>query len=68
MIYRDCDGFPHHKKEKNYSDRIRELKKEHQPDSKDPDFWGVWTGEEEREVDWKKITEKWQKEGDNTGD
>lgn len=44
---------------------MNELKKEHQPDSKDPDFWDVWTGKEKRKIDWKEITDEWQKEGDN---
>lgn len=44
---------------------MNELKKEHQPDSKDPDFWDVWTGKEERKIDWKEIVDEWQKEGDN---
>lgn len=39
---------------------MNELKKEHQPDSKDPDFWDVWTRESEREVDWKKLADDWQ--------
>jgi DNA helicase HerA-like ATPase len=44
---------------------MNELKKEHQPDSKDPDFWNVWTGKEERKIDWKEIVDEWQKEGNN---
>lgn len=44
---------------------INELKKEHQPDSKDPDFWKVWTGMEERNIDWEDIASEWQKEGEN---
>ena len=44
---------------------INELKKEHRPDSKDPDFWDVWTGKEKREIDWNQIVEEWQNEGDN---
>ena len=44
---------------------MNELEKEHQPDSKDPDFWDVWTGKEERKIDWKEIVDEWQKEGDN---
>lgn len=44
---------------------MNELKKEHQPDSKDPDFWDVWTGKEKRKIDWKEIVDEWQKEGDN---
>jgi uncharacterized protein len=47
---------------------MKELEKKHQPDSKDPDFWKVWIGEEERKIDWKQITKEWQKEGDNTED
>ena len=44
---------------------MNELKKEYRPDSKDPDFWDVWTGKKVREIDWKKIADEWQKEGDN---
>ena len=44
---------------------MNELKKEYRPDSKDPDFWDVWTGKKVREIDWKKIAHEWQKEGDN---
>ena len=40
---------------------INELKKEHQPDSKDPDFWKVWTSREERNINWKDIASEWQK-------
>jgi len=39
---------------------MRFLKKEHQPRSNDPDFWKVWTGKLEREVDWEKIADDWQ--------
>lgn len=38
------------------------LKKKDRPKSKDPDFWEVWTGKQEREVNWKDITDEWQKE------
>jgi Predicted ATPase len=44
---------------------MNELKKEHRPDSKDPDFWDVWTGKEERTINWKEIVDEWQEEGDN---
>ncbi len=44
---------------------MNELKKEHQPDSKDPDFWDVWTGKEERTINWKEIVDEWQEEGNN---
>ncbi|WP_318345683.1 ATP-binding protein [Flagellimonas baculiformis] len=39
---------------------MRFLEKKHQPRSNDPDFWKVWTGELEREVDWDKIGDDWQ--------
>lgn len=39
---------------------MNELKKEHQPDSKDPDFWDVWTRTSEREVNWKELADDWQ--------
>lgn len=32
------------------------------PKSKDPEFWDVWTGKEERDIDWKSISDEWQKE------
>jgi DNA helicase HerA-like ATPase len=38
---------------------ITELPEKHRPRSADPKFWEVWTGEEERVVDWKKIAEDW---------
>lgn len=44
---------------------IRELPKEHQPQSADPAFWGVWVGEEERLIDWRKIAKAWQGDGWN---
>jgi uncharacterized protein len=39
---------------------MNELPKEQQPHSDDPDFWDVWTGRNERNVDWKKVAEDWQ--------
>jgi Predicted ATPase len=39
---------------------MNELKKEHQPNSKDPDFWNVWTRKSEREVNWKELADDWQ--------
>lgn len=38
---------------------ITELPEEHRPSSSDPRFWEVWTGEEERPIDWKKIADDW---------
>jgi DNA helicase HerA-like ATPase len=40
--------------------RMNDLPKEQQPQSDDPDFWKVWTGEEARKVDWKHIADDWQ--------
>ena len=45
---------------------MNELKKDHQPNSKDPDYWDVWTGKEKRKINWKDIADEWQKEGDTT--
>ena len=38
---------------------ITELPEEHRPRSSDPKFWDVWTGGEERKIDWNIITEDW---------
>lgn len=40
--------------------RMNELKKEEQPYSNDPEFWKIWTNQEERSVNWKPIVEDWQ--------
>lgn len=46
--------------------RMKDLPKDRQPHSDDPDFWEVWTGKDKddnpvsRCVDWKKITDDWQ--------
>lgn len=37
------------------------LSEDKRPQSEDPDFWKVWTGEETREIDWKAIADDWQK-------
>ncbi|MNP66994.1 hypothetical protein D3C76_1627710 [compost metagenome] len=39
-----------------------QLKEEERPRSSDPDFWDVWTGNEERRIDWKTIAREWQDE------
>lgn len=41
---------------------IGELPEEHRPRSNDPKFWEVWTGEEERDVDWDNIVQDWSGE------
>ena len=43
--------------------RMNDLPKSQQPRSDDPEFWGVWIGEDERvsrTVDWKSLAEEWQ--------
>lgn len=40
--------------------RMNELLDDQRPLSEDPDFWDVWTGKKERDVDWKKIADDWQ--------
>jgi len=38
---------------------MRELLPEQRPKSADPKFWAVWTGEEERVVNWGPVVEDW---------
>ncbi|MEO8379953.1 MAG: DUF87 domain-containing protein [Acidobacteriota bacterium] len=38
---------------------MRRLPKEHQPQSSDPEFWNVWTGEKDRPISWKDIHDDW---------
>ena len=38
---------------------ITELRPEHRPNSSDPKFWEVWTGTEEREINWPLIVDEW---------
>jgi DNA helicase HerA-like ATPase len=38
---------------------ISELPVAHRPTSNDPHFWGVWTGAEDRPIDWRSIAEDW---------
>lgn len=40
--------------------KMNSLRKEHQPKSEDPDFWSVWSGSADRNVDWRAIAEDWQ--------
>lgn len=41
--------------------RMNDLPEEQRPQSDDPDFWKVWTEEAERDVDWKQISDDWQR-------
>lgn len=38
---------------------VRRLLKEHQPQSSDPEYWNVWTGEKDRPISWKDIHDDW---------
>ena len=40
--------------------KMNDLPKEHQPRSDDPEFWKVWTGEAQRDIDWDAIANDWQ--------
>lgn len=39
---------------------IDEIPEKYRPRSDDPDYWNVWLGKEERNVDWKSIADDWQ--------
>lgn len=41
------------------------LRGEKLPQSKDPQFWNVWTGEQERVVEWGRISRNWQEDVEN---
>lgn len=53
---------------------VRKLPREHQPRSDDPDFWHVWSGQNDhgeavtREVDWTAIAEDWQQRSPSQAD
>ena len=38
---------------------ITELPEEQRPKSSDPKFWAVWTGQEDRRIDWREIVDDW---------
>lgn len=40
--------------------QVREIAEENRPHSPDPAFWKVWTGEEKRVIDWRRIARSWQ--------
>jgi DNA helicase HerA-like ATPase len=41
---------------------INNLDEKNRPKSKDPDYWNVWVGDDERDVDWKTICDDWQQD------
>jgi hypothetical protein len=40
--------------------QMKYLRKEHRPQSDDPDYWNIWTDHKPRTVDWGKIAYEWQ--------
>lgn len=38
---------------------MRELSRSERPQSEDPDFWDVWVGRRDAQVDWKPVVERW---------
>ena len=46
--------------------KIGDLPKEQQPRSDDPEFWRVWTGQEERSIGWDAIAIDWQGGGQDS--
>jgi hypothetical protein len=52
--------------------KMKHLSVENRPRSDDPDFWDVWTGKNDkgkvvqRDVNWKKIADEWQRKDETT--
>ena len=40
---------------------MNDLPEEQRPKSNDPDFWKVWKGEKKRLINWKEISDEWQR-------
>lgn len=40
--------------------KMRTLPKRQCPQSDDPDYWDVWTGQKKRGIDWERISKDWQ--------
>ena len=40
--------------------KMNDLPKSQQPRSDDPDLWDVWTGKEQRVINWRQVAEDWQ--------
>ena len=40
---------------------VREVPEACRPNSPDPAFWDVWTGQKERRIDWERIARRWQR-------
>ena len=41
---------------------MNNLEESNRPQSKDPEYWDVWTRKEERDIEWKNICDEWQNE------
>ena len=41
---------------------VQEIPEDRRPHSPDPAFWSVWTGQEQRPIDWKDIVQIWQQQ------
>ena len=39
---------------------VQEIAEDRRPHSPDPSFWEVWTGEQERSIDWRETARTWQ--------
>ena len=46
---------------------VQEIPEKYRPHSPDPAFWAVWTGEDERSIDWIKVVHRWQKRAAEDG-
>lgn len=61
MVRQKCSGI-----RRSYLVKMKNLTKEQQPHSDDPDFWDVWTRKYadgklvERTVDWEAVVKEWQ--------
>lgn len=40
--------------------KMKELPAENRPESSDPQYWNVWVGSEERNLDWSGLVEDWR--------
>lgn len=45
---------------------ISELPEDQQPESANPDYWDVWTGKADREVDWEELAQQWKGRQEST--
>ena len=46
--------------------KMKNLPKEQQPRSDDPNFWNVWTAEQIHSIDWNAIADDWQERAENS--